>query len=127
LAYPSTKAEQEAISAILSDMDAEIAMLEAKLTKVREIKQGMMHNLLTGKIRLLWNIGQPERATQSRIIALFRDELGYSYLGDWTDRDGNSNIEEGLVTDYLTKIGYTQGQISSALLQIAHRGRQSQP
>ena len=46
-------------------------------------------------------IGQPERATQNRVIALFRDELGYRYLGDWTDRDGNSNIEEGLLTAYL--------------------------
>jgi len=45
--------EQAAIAAILSDMDAEIAALEAKLDKVRQIKQGMMHNLLTGKIRLI--------------------------------------------------------------------------
>jgi hypothetical protein len=37
-------------------------------------------------------IGQRERATQNRLIALFRDELGYRYLGDWTDREGNSNI-----------------------------------
>ena len=36
-------------------------------------------------------IGQPERATQNRVIALFRDELGYRFLGDWTDRT-NSNI-----------------------------------
>jgi len=42
-------------------------------------------------------IGQPERITQKRVIALFRDELNYRYLGDWTDRDGNSNIEEGLL------------------------------
>ena len=48
-------------------------------------------------------IGQPERATQNRVIALFRDELGYRYLGDWTDRDGNSNIEEELLTAWLTK------------------------
>lgn len=60
-------------------------------------------------------VGQPERATQSRIIALFRDELGYRYLADWTDREGNSNIEEGLLSTYLTKTGYTQAQISRAL------------
>jgi len=45
--------EQTAIAAILSDMDAEIAALEEKLAKTRSIKQGMMHNLLTGRVRLL--------------------------------------------------------------------------
>ena len=50
---PSTKAEQEGIATILSDMDAEIAALEAKLTKARQLKQGMMQELLTGRIRLI--------------------------------------------------------------------------
>ena len=45
--------EQTAIVCILSDMDAEINELEVKLEKVRQIKQGMMQNLLTGKIRLV--------------------------------------------------------------------------
>ncbi|EGW21368.1 restriction endonuclease subunit S [Methylobacter tundripaludum] len=45
--------EQVAIAAILSDMDAEISALEDKLAKTRAIKQGMMRNLLTGRIRLL--------------------------------------------------------------------------
>lgn len=45
--------EQTAIAAILSDMDAEIATLEEKLVKTRALKQGMMHNLLTGRIRLI--------------------------------------------------------------------------
>lgn len=45
--------EQETIGVILSDMDAEIAALEAKLAKARQLKQGMMHNLLTGRIRLV--------------------------------------------------------------------------
>jgi type I restriction enzyme, R subunit len=66
----------------------------------------------------LTNVGQPERATQQRVIALFRDELGYRYLGDWTDRDGNSNIEEGLLTAYLSKNGYTSAQISVALYKL---------
>jgi type I restriction enzyme R subunit len=60
-------------------------------------------------------VGQPERATQNRVIVLFRDELGYRYLDDWTDREGNSNIEEGLLSDWLTKSGYTSAQISVAL------------
>jgi type I restriction enzyme, R subunit len=61
------------------------------------------------------DIGQPERATQNRVVSLFRDELGYRYLGDWTDRAGNSHIEAGLLTDYLTEAGYSPAQISRAL------------
>lgn len=49
---PETKAEQTAIAAVLSDMDAEIAALEAKLAKAGQVKQGMMQELLTGRIRL---------------------------------------------------------------------------
>lgn len=45
--------EQVAIAAVVSDMDAELAVLEAKLAKTRAIKQGMMQELLTGKIRLV--------------------------------------------------------------------------
>ena len=63
-------------------------------------------------------VGQPERATQNRILALFRDELKYRYLGDWTDRADNSNIEEGLLAAYLTKSGYTPEQISKALHEL---------
>jgi type I restriction enzyme, S subunit len=50
---PPTKAEQNAIADILSDMDAEIAALETKLTKTRSLKLGMMQELLTGRIRLI--------------------------------------------------------------------------
>lgn len=53
VALPPTKAEQDAIAEVLSDMDTEIALLEAKLAKARQIKQGLMHNLLTGRIRLV--------------------------------------------------------------------------
>jgi len=50
---PSNKMEQTRIANILSDMDADITALETKLTKTQQIKQGMMQNLLTGRIRLI--------------------------------------------------------------------------
>ena len=64
------------------------------------------------------DIGKSERATQNRVIGLFRDELGYRYLGDWADRDGNNNIEEGLLAAYLTRNGHSPEQISSALYRL---------
>jgi len=53
LRIPPTVTEQTAIANILSDMDAEIEALEAKLAKARQVKQGMMQELLTGRIRLI--------------------------------------------------------------------------
>lgn len=53
LHYPTDLAEQSAIAKVLADMDAEIEGLEKKLTKYEQVKQGMMKQLLTGKIRLI--------------------------------------------------------------------------
>ncbi len=53
IAIPPTQTEQSAIAALLTVMDAEIAELETQLSKTRTLKQGMMHKLLTGEIRLL--------------------------------------------------------------------------
>lgn len=47
------KKEQTAIATILSDMDEEIQALKQRLSKIRQIKQGMMQELLTGKTRLV--------------------------------------------------------------------------
>ncbi|NTW84475.1 MAG: type I restriction endonuclease subunit R, partial [Chlorobiaceae bacterium] len=63
-------------------------------------------------------VGQAERETQNRVIALFRDELDYRYLEDWTDREGNSNIEEPFLSSYLKRKGYNQDQISRALHRL---------
>ena len=52
IALPN-KDEQKAIAQILFDMDAEIDALIAKLEKAKQIKQGMMSELLTGRIRLI--------------------------------------------------------------------------
>jgi len=52
LPIPKSKPEQTAIALTLSDMDSEIAALEARAAKLAQIKQGLMQNLLTGKIRV---------------------------------------------------------------------------
>ena len=59
-------------------------------------------------------VGKSERVTQDRVIALFRKELGYRFLGDRSDRD-NSNIEESLLSEYLLRVGYSEATISRAL------------
>jgi type I restriction enzyme, S subunit len=45
--------EQIAIAALLGDMEAEVAALDAELIKVRRLKHGMMQELLTGRVRLV--------------------------------------------------------------------------
>ncbi len=53
VALPMNPEEQTAIASVLSDMDSALSSLETKLAKARQLKQGMMQNLLTGKIRLV--------------------------------------------------------------------------
>jgi type I restriction enzyme S subunit len=59
---PLEKGEQTAIATVLSDMDAEIGVLEARREKTRVLKQGMMQKLLTGRIRLVQPETKPEDA-----------------------------------------------------------------
>lgn len=59
IAVPPTEDEQQAIATVLSDMDAEIAALERRRDKTKQIKQGMMQQLLTGRVRLV----KPEAKT----------------------------------------------------------------
>ena len=65
-------------------------------------------------------VGQIERATQNRVVALFRDRLGYRYLGNWEEREGNSNIEPDLLRQFLReKQGCDQALIERALRFLA--------
>ncbi|AQQ70754.1 Type-1 restriction enzyme R protein [Limihaloglobus sulfuriphilus] len=65
------------------------------------------------------DVGQIERKTQNRVVRLFGDSLGYSYLGDWHDRANNSNIEEGILSAYLRdKRGYGDNLVKKALYQL---------
>lgn len=65
LKYPTLVEEQQAIAQVFSDMDEEIAQLEKKLTKYQQIKQGMMQELLTGRVRLVDADGKEHPKTQN--------------------------------------------------------------
>ena len=63
-------------------------------------------------------VGQIERVTQNRVVKLFQDELEYDYLGNWEERENNSNIEEELLSNYLIKKGYSQKQVTKAIYDL---------
>ena len=61
------------------------------------------------------NNSYAEHVTQQRVIALFRDELGYSYLGDWQHREGNASVEESLLLPFLVEQGYSPAHAKAAV------------
>ena len=60
-------------------------------------------------------VGDLEIKTQQRVIALFRDRLGYRYLGNWHERKDNRNIEPALLTRFLSRQGHSPTLIARAL------------
>ena len=63
-------------------------------------------------------VGQREIRTQKRVIAFFKDALGYTYLGNWQDRDNNRNVEEALLTNWLKRQGHDSKIIDKALFEL---------
>ena len=63
-------------------------------------------------------VGQRERRTQNRVVDLFHKQLDYDYLGNWEERENNSNIEEAILRKYLYDKGYSQGLIGKAIYEL---------
>ena len=63
------------------------------------------------------NVGQKERATQNRVVNLFR-QLGYTYLGNWETRDNNRNIEANLLSQWLKQQGVSDTLITKTLREL---------
>lgn len=64
------------------------------------------------------DVGQIERITQNKVIQYFEIGLKYDYLGDWKDREGNSNIEIELLISFLQKQGYSHTLIQKAIEKL---------
>ena len=67
---------------------------------------------------MMSKVGAIERVTQNRVVKLFKDQLGYEYLGDWKDRDNNRNIEPSLLKPFLQEQGYNDNLITRALHEL---------
>ena len=63
-------------------------------------------------------VGQLERATQNRVVMLLANQLGWQYLGNWQDRDVNSNIEESYLRAYLQN-HYSDKLIDKAIRELS--------
>src|SRR5690606_9839473 len=59
-----------------------------------------------------------ERITQNRIIQLFKEQLGYSYYGNWEKREHNSNVEQEILKKNLLQRGYTETLVNKAVKEL---------
>ena len=64
------------------------------------------------------SISQKESATQARVTHLFTDSLGYTYLGRWSDRPDNRNIEPALLRAFLLAQGVDAALADRAIYQL---------
>ena len=64
------------------------------------------------------NIHDVERVTQNRVVKLIKEKLGYTYLGDWSDRANNKNIEVTYLTKWLTDRGVNKTLITKTLREL---------
>ncbi len=64
------------------------------------------------------SVGQKERKTQQRVVKLFRETLGYDYLGNWEERESNRNIEPELLRAWLKTQGHADALIGKVLYEL---------
>lgn len=112
---PPTIAEQKAIAEVLSVMDADIAALENKLTKYRQIKQGMMQQLLTGKIRLKNDVEDSVQAEQANAAKKLPARTAHNHQFD-------DAVSIAAIVDAFYSDKYPLGRVKvQKLLYLLHR------
>lgn len=112
---PPTIAEQKAIAEVLSVMDADIAALENKLTKYRQIKQGMMQQLLTGKIRLKNDVEDLVQAEQANAVKKLPARTAHNHQFD-------DAVSIAAIVDTFYSDKYPLGRVKvQKLLYLLHR------
>ena len=109
------KDEQIAIADILSEMDREIAALEGKIAKYRQIKQGMMQQLLTGKIRLKNDVEDLRQAEQANAVKTLPARTAHN-------RQFDDAVSIAAIVDAFYSDKYPLGRVKvQKLLYLLHR------
>ena len=112
---PPTIAEQKTIAEALSEMDSDIAALENKLTKYRQVKQGMMQQLLTGKIRLKNDVEDLRQAEQANAVKTLPARTAHN-------RQFDDAVSIAAIVDTFYSDKYPLGRVKvQKLLYLLHR------
>lgn len=109
------KGERDAISGILENMDHEIEALEQKLEKYRQVKQGMMQQLLTGKIRLKNDVEDLRQAEQANAVKTLPARTAHN-------RQFDDAVSIAAIVDVFYSDKYPLGRVKvQKLLYLLHR------
>ena len=101
--------------ALLPDNGLMLINLENELAA--SLKKEIINRMMAGSSKS--KVGKLERETQNRVVALMQNELQYRYLGNWEERDNNSNVEEDILADWLlNKKKYNQNLVSKAIYEF---------
>lgn len=112
---PQSIDEQAAIATILTEMDYEIENLEMKLTKYRQVKQGMMQQLLTGKIRLKNDVEDLRQAEQANAVKTLSARTAHN-------RQFDDAVSIAAIVDVFYSDKYPLGRVKvQKLLYLLHR------
>lgn len=79
------------------------------------LKKEIINRMMAGSTQS--KVGKLERETQNRVVALMQRELNYRYLGNWEERDNNSNVEEEILSTWLLK-KYDQNLVTKAIYEF---------
>jgi type I restriction enzyme R subunit len=100
---------------LLPDDGLMLISLENKLAA--SLKKEIINRLMLGSSKS--NVGKLERETQNRVVAIMKNELQYRYLGNWEERENNSNVEESILTEWLLdKKKYNQNLVTKAIYEF---------
>lgn len=101
--------------ALLPDNGLMLINLENELAA--SLKKEIINRMMAGSSKS--KVGKLERETQNRVVSLMQNELQYRYLGNWEERDNNSNVEEDILADWLlNKKKYNQNLVSKAIYEF---------